>query len=156
NLALAEVTDAKSRFTNANSQRDAGLRQRDIELREREADDRALSRNRNDVLRAIDVMRNSDTPQKWEQNSPYIQAVYGRQVGFNERPMVLAQAQNASRQPDAFEPTDEEAQLGITREMKMESARTQKLGGMFGKKGEQKEGYRYDIRDGQVVQIPTT
>jgi len=107
----------------------------------------------------LDTLR--DVPSKTEWESPrvqsIIQAAWGQPVPWERRGEFLQATGGSSfAGGDPFMPTTEEAELGITREMKVRAARSQKLGEMFGKKGEQKEGYLYDIDNGEVVQTPTT
>jgi hypothetical protein len=156
NLALAEVTDAKTRGKWTNERRDDELRGREIDLREREADDKALSRNRRDLMQAVDVMQRAQTPEQWQAAQPTIQLALGRPVPFSERNTILAQAQSASSAGDPFTPTVDEERLGITRQMKMDAGRAERLNKMFGAGKQAKPGYRYTIENGQVRQVPTT
>lgn len=149
-MALAEVTDLKSRSSMENQRRDDGLRGQEIAIRQGEADSRALQRNRRDVLDAVRVMQTAATPEQWQQAQPIIQATFGRPVPYNERNVVLAQAQSTARAGDDFEPTERDRALGTTRQQKIEQAQNDELVKTY---GPAKRGFMWSRdKNGQPVQ----
>lgn len=149
-MALAEVTDFKSRSSMENQRRDDGLRSQEISIRQGEADSRALQRNRRDVLDAVRVMQTAATPEQWQQAQPIIQATFGRPVPYNERNVVLAQAQSTARAGDDFEPTERDRALGTTRQQKIEQAQNDELVKTY---GPPKRGFVWSRdQNGQPVQ----
>lgn len=105
-------------------------------------------------------LRNVQSKEEWE--SPQIQslvnAAWGQSVPWEGRGEVLQAADSGvyGQGGDPYMPTSEEAELGITRKMKVEAKRAEILNQMYGKEGKAKEGYKYDIVDNEVRQVPTT
>jgi hypothetical protein len=95
--------------------------------------------------------------QEWEQeNQPggvVYAAVGGIPIPFERAPYVLAKARNAT---DQFEPMEEERQAGITREMKLNAFRQQKLDELHGFKTEDrmKRGQRWNPQGSGLEMIP--
>jgi len=150
--ALSEVSSFKDRSAAANQRRDDDMRQQEIDIRRQEIDSRSLSRNRKDALSAIKLMRDSTTPEQWQQNSGVINAVFGRPVPFNERNVVLAQAESATAGGDEFEPSERDRTLGVTRDDKIRDAQNAEFKKTY---GEPKRGFVWQRgQDGQVTQVP--
>lgn len=152
-IVLGEVSSYKDRATHENQRRDDDLRQQDIDIRRQETDNRSISRNRNDALRAIKLMRDSTTPEQWQENSGVINAVFGRQVPFNERNVVLAQAEGVASSADEFEPSERDRILGISRDTKIDMARQEELKKRY---GEPKRGYKLNPDGTQSVAAQPT
>jgi len=94
---------------------------------------RGTSRNRQDFLKMYKVLEDAQTPEQWHAAQPMLQRVFGELVPFERRGFVLAQMTPYATSADRYAPTDEEAKLGISRDVKRDAALQKKLRSMYGK-----------------------
>lgn len=135
NIALAEVTSFKDRADFDKSRRSQSLSEQEFSLKRDESDRKAVSQRTRDFASLMRVMSNSTTPEQWQQNAQMINAVFGREVPFSEREGAIQKVQWAAQDSDKFAPTQEEQELGVTRDLKKEAATNEQLTKMFGDPG---------------------
>jgi hypothetical protein len=148
-MVLSDNTSFKDRAEMEKQQRSHALESRKLDIQEREVQSKSMTRNRNSLTQAYRVMRESTTPEQWQQNAGVINAVFGRPVEWSERPSALVQVQSAYDATDEFAPTPGETEIGMTREMKLEKARQKTLEDTY---GPAKRGYKWNM-DGTQTEV---